>query len=363
MFRSPQFEYMILILAFRHTITNIPIRSLNTLEALALDLFSHKLTIETSEWSSWLSHLMQHHVSLASPIFPQPIGRPSTSPHTIVRKALEIVADASVVHDDELLMSGTPPVPVFVGLEDQQKDKERYEPTYEEDVDVLEIDLDEDGPLREEYMPKRRISSAGNGRRVQSQERVVETDRMLPPPARWSPEADEPITRGQRRLPQYAIAPAPQPVPQAPMQSLPPPPPFHQALELSRRLWPVESYTAKREPATRNVFDPLPQYNVPARQPTYAPYEYGYSAAPVPSHSRSQSLSYNQPVMGPPQGHMRSYSQTRYDAGYSDVRMSEQQYYALQPPMTYQWASFDRPTYPHGYDSAEFYQPRTSLRA
>lgn len=334
------------------------------MEALALELFAHDLTVGTPEWSNWLSHLMHNHLCLASPVFPQPIGRPSTSPHTIVRKALEIVADASVVHDDEMLTG--PPVPVFVSLDDQHKQKERYEQTYEEDIDVLEIDLDEDGPLREEYMPKRRISSASNGRRVQSQERVMEVDRMLPPPAKWSPEADEPITRDQLRLhQQYAMAPAPQLMPQMAMQPLapPPPPPFHQALELGRRIWSVESYVPKRESAVRNVFDPLTQYNVPVRQPTYAAYDYGYAMAPPVSHSRSQSFSsYSQPVMGQSQGHMRSYSQTKYDAGYSDVRMSEP-YYALPPPMTYQWAALDRPSYGHGYDSADYYQQRTSLKA
>ena len=218
---------MLTYLSRRHTITNVPIRSLNKLEALALDLFAHNLSLTTGEWNSWLTHMMRYHVSLASPAFPQPIGRPSTSPHTIVRKALETVADASIIRDDEM-PSLMPPVPVFVNLEDQQKEKARVELPMEEDVDVLEIDLDEDGPLREEYLPKRRISSASNGRRVQSRERVVDMDRMLPPPAKWSPEADEPISRGQRRVPQhFAVAPAPyhQPVAQTAMQPLPPPHP------------------------------------------------------------------------------------------------------------------------------------------
>ena len=313
---------------------------------------------------------MRYHVSLASPAFPQPIGRPSTSPHTIVRKALETVANASV-RDDEMIISGEPPLPVFVGLEDQQlREKGRHEQVYEEDFDVLEIDLDEDGPLREEYLPKRRISSASNGRRVQSQERVLDMDRMLPPPAKWSPEADEPISRDQLRMhQQFAIAPAPQPVNQMAMHPLPPPPPFHQALELSRRIWPVEGYAPKRESAVRNVFEPLPQpqqYNVPARhQPTYTAYDYGYAVPTAPqSHSRSQSFSYSsQPALGQPQGHMRSYSQARYDtAGYSDVRMSEP-YYTLPPPVTYQWAPVDRQSYVHGYEATDYYHQRASLKA
>ncbi|THH23161.1 hypothetical protein EUX98_g8012 [Antrodiella citrinella] len=329
---------------------------------IPLDLFAHNLTIRTVEWNNWLSHLMRYHVSLASPAYPQPIGRPSTSPHTIVRKSLETVVEASVLRDDDCAY--IPPTPVFVGVEDHQKEKGRYEQPCEEDIDVLEIDLDEDGPLREEYMPKRRISSAGSSRRVQSQERVLDTNRMLPPPAKWSPEADEPIARDQRRLhQQYAIAPAPQPVAQMQMQSLPPPPPFHQALELSRRLWSVDEYALKRESTVRNVFDPLPQYNVAPRQSGYTTsYDYGYHVAVPQSHSRSQSFSYSQPVLGQTQGHMRSYSQTRYDTGYGDVRPSEPQY-GLPPPVSYQWAPMDRTNYVHGYDATEYYQQRTSLKA
>ncbi|KAH8105929.1 hypothetical protein BXZ70DRAFT_403411 [Cristinia sonorae] len=337
-----------------HTITNVPVRSLNKLEALALELFAHNLTIKSADWSNWLSHLMHHHVSLASPVFPQPIGRPSTNPHTIVRKSLETVADASVIRDRECFIS-SPPVPVFVGIVDQHKE-ERYDQSCEEDVDVLEIDLDEDGPLREEYLPKRRVSSAGHGRRVQYQERV-EVDRTLPPPAKWSPAADEPISRDQLRLhQQYTVAPAPHAIPQLAMQ--PAPPPFHQALGLNRRIWAADGYAPKRESMGRNVFDPLPQYSARPHQPAYPAYEYGYAPQP---HSRSQSFSYSQPVLGQSQGHLRSYSQTRYDTGYGDVRMSEP-YYGL-PPTTYQWSAMDRPSYGHGYDSSEYYQQRTSLKA
>jgi hypothetical protein len=79
------------------------------------------------------------------------------------------------------------PEPVFYGIGDYKTGSEGEQ--LQQDVDVLEIDLDEDGPLREEYLPKRRINSASSRARSDS-------SRTLPPPAKWSPAADEPIMPG-----------------------------------------------------------------------------------------------------------------------------------------------------------------------
>ncbi|KAF7980949.1 hypothetical protein HWV62_36185 [Athelia sp. TMB] len=189
------------------SISNVPITSLNRLESLALDIFSHDLSTPPRAWSQWLSHLSSYHQSLSSPVRSQPISRPSSNPHSIVRKALEEIAQAPIGIDQSI------PEPVFIGLEYRRMERQGLEDTALEGVDVLEIDLDEDGPLRQEYMPKRRVSRAGSinsaafkeGLEQRSQdwekrERMPEPERILPPPAKWSPAADEPIFRDRGRI-------------------------------------------------------------------------------------------------------------------------------------------------------------------
>src|SRR5258705_5114179 len=92
---------------------------------------------------------MAHHISLMSPGRPQPISRPSSNPHTIVRRAIEEIIQTPVAPKS----TAGVPQPVFLGFEERLREKEATMA-----VDVLEIDLDEDGPLREEYLPKRRAS-------------------------------------------------------------------------------------------------------------------------------------------------------------------------------------------------------------
>lgn len=216
-----------------HNISNVPIRSLNKLESLALELFSHDLSVSTDDWSRWLAQVMFYHVSSSSPAFPQPISRPSASPHTIIRKSIETLMDASVHSANSPTV---PPHPVFLGAEERREAMEQAMAYEGENVDVLEIDLDEDGPLREEYLPRRRVSAASSTRRPYSQERA-EVGRVLPPPARWSPESDEPITRGQLRAQSHVAA--PQPIAQMVVQ--PPSIPFHQALDAGR-IWSMDRY-------------------------------------------------------------------------------------------------------------------------
>ena len=118
------------------------------------------------------------------------------------------------------------PQPVFLGLEDRRRG--RLDPTSaESSSEALEIDLDEDGPLREEYMPRRRVSRNGSFRKVNSNttrapfgpergiewERASEMQRPLPPPAKWIPAADEPLQRDVIREPAHYMAVQPPPVP------------------------------------------------------------------------------------------------------------------------------------------------------
>ncbi|KAJ8523009.1 hypothetical protein ONZ45_g542 [Pleurotus djamor] len=167
------------------TISNVPVGTLNKLESLALAIFSYDLSVPSTEWNRWLRHVAAYHVSLSSSSRPQPISRPSANPHSIVRKAIDEISEALVRDSDS-------PQPVFLGLEVRKKEKLDRER-------MLDIDLDEDGPLREEYIPKRRsgiapthfdLPPAGFAGLYSSSH-----NNAVPSPSKWSPSSDEPILR------------------------------------------------------------------------------------------------------------------------------------------------------------------------
>ncbi|TBU49407.1 hypothetical protein BD309DRAFT_75438 [Dichomitus squalens] len=341
-----------------HTISNVPIRSLNRLEALALDIFKYDLSISTEQWSTWLSDIMAYHQASSSPVYPQPISRPSTSPHNIVREAIETLVDARPVDcgcgGNDSPACTVPPQPVFVAL-DSKKEKASIEETYVDDV--LEIDLDEDGPIREEYLPRRRTSRRSSG--FGYVPFVKFPERSLPPPAKWSPAADEPIVRdASRPHGQYV---APQPVAHLPMGPAPPPPPppFQSAMDVHRPSWPVGGYIMGQEPVNRpTVFAPPPVFQAPVPG-----FEYGYAMPPAPhGHARSHSLTYNQAIADQVPARMRSYSQTRYDHPYSDVRATEPHFFP-PPAMSSHWGAYDRVGFPTSYDRPFGLQHRPSLKA
>ena len=141
----------------RHTISGVPIQSLNRLESLALDIFSYDVSITPYEWNKWLIRILEYHKSLSSAPSPQLISRPSSNPHFVVRKMLEDLLESSSRSCGDTSHPFFQPQPVFLGLEERRR--ERLDPTIpESSSETLEIDLDEDGPLREEYMPRRRVS-------------------------------------------------------------------------------------------------------------------------------------------------------------------------------------------------------------
>ncbi|KAI0033355.1 hypothetical protein K488DRAFT_77967 [Vararia minispora EC-137] len=190
-----------------HAISGVPILSLNRLEVYALGIFRHDLSVPTGAWLKWLEHVLAYQAA-SSPIGPpQPISRPSSDPRVIVRRTVEELLGLST----QLSMArpcGDPRCershiePVFVSRDER---KTRVDQSSVE----LEIDLDEDGPLREEYMPRRRVSRVGVDRpAAHGDEWAVE--RSLPPPAKWSPSADEPLARGTNdRNRQYVAVQAP----------------------------------------------------------------------------------------------------------------------------------------------------------
>ncbi|KAF9534924.1 hypothetical protein CPB83DRAFT_755408 [Crepidotus variabilis] len=313
----------------RHSISSIPGPTLNRLESLALDIFSYDLSISNQQWSQWLGHVMSYHISLTAPGRPQPISRPSANPHMMVRRVIDEIMQSRcpIVAADGL------PQPVFLGLEDRIR--ERAEKEAAMSVDVLEIDLDEDGPLREEYLPKRRASKqlphATNKPQFMALPELA-TIKVLPPPAKWSPSGDEPILRERNRSTgHYVAVRAPHLAPAAPVFHLngqhpdigfnqnwaPPPPPFMQVKQMAY------GYDMQHlNPQAYNPFGQNPGLAVP--------------------HSRSQSLSYDQDNLAP-RNHMRSYSQAGFGYRFNDLRMCMGEQPMPIPEMEARWMDHNYP--------------------
>lgn len=312
-----------------HNISNVPIQALNKLESLTLDIFAYDLTVSSRDWSQWLAHVMSYHMSLSSPTHPQPISRPSTNPHSIVRKAIDEIIEAPVVCD-----AFSAPQPVFIGIEERKKDKLEKERSLV--AEVLEIDLDEDGPLREEYLPKWRANGAGSYRKsevvqplnvfdniagsVSDWERrnVRDHEKPLPPPAKWSPAGDEPIHRERNRVIGQYVAVQPPLVHSTASY----PAPYHPAVDAYPQYhWNSVVYTSVK-PQPSYVFD-FPVVDNASNRALYNPYPY-VPQIPI-SHSRSQSLSYDQENLQS-RHHMRSYSQSRFEYRCSDLRMTANEF-------------------------------------
>ncbi|KDR83411.1 hypothetical protein GALMADRAFT_219236 [Galerina marginata CBS 339.88] len=293
-----------------HSISNVPVQTLNKLESLALDIFTYDLSVSSPQWSQWLSHVLSYHLSLSSPTFPQPISRPSSNPHSIVRRAIEEIIQAPSTCKSMTSI----PRPVFLGLEDRLRERQEKEQALA--MDVLEIDLDEDGPLREEYLPKRRASKLGS--QVHHDNGLVQTNekwnlseghpiKTLPPPAKWSPAGDEPILRDRNRVSGHYVA----------VQA----PPMATGYPANRDVaynqnWNPAAYVPMKS-QTGYMYDMPPVFGV--GHPNYNPFGY-IASVPLP-HSRSQSLSYDQDTLMS-HNHMRSYSQTRFEYKSSDLRMT-----------------------------------------
>ena len=283
----------------RHTISGVPIQSLNRLESLALDIFSYDLSITPYEWNKWLVQVLAYHRSLSSAPSPQLISRPSSNPHFIVRKMIEdLLEPASRSCND--MHPKFQPQPVFLGLEERRRG--RLDPTSaESSSEALEIDLDEDGPLREEYMPRRRGSRNGSFRKVNGNttsvpfgpergiewEHAAEMQRPLPPPAKWSPAADEPLRRDLIREQAHYMAVQPPPVP--PLIMMP-----HQ--------YPPSSQGTAYPQGWGGA---APTFHLPSHPMHGRPYDY--------SRVRSVSVVDGRPYHLQDGGHWRSQSQTRIE--------------------------------------------------
>ena len=319
MFISPALTSFVnpLIFLTRHSISNVPIHTLNKLESLTLEIFSYDLSISSQQWSQWLAHVISYHLSLSSPIHPQPISRPSSNPHSIVRKTIEDIMKAPATCKG----ASTVPQPVFIGLEERLREKVDQA---ECEKEVLEIDLDEDGPLRQEYLPKRQASNLTSQSRenataalehntINNQKwNICEIPQLkqLPPPAKWSPAADEPIFRDRNRVSGHYVA------VQAPTATYAAAPCQPQNVGYNPTWGVPIGYTAvKSQLSYMYDFPPI----APLNQSNYNPF--GHIPSLAISHDRSQTFSYDQDSFLSRNHNMRSYSQSRFDYEGSELRM------------------------------------------
>ena len=230
------------------------------------------------------------------------------------------------------------PEPVFLGLEERKREKLGMDDYMSDGIDVLEIDLDEDGPLREEYLPKRRVSHTGSVRSMKSGTvdaklhvdhtdwenrdiRMVESEKFLPPPAKWSPAADEPIFRERAKVGQYLAVQPPLTATRFAM-SLP--------QEIRYHNWPVSGncIPVRQHLTTGYVYDPA---SVQQLLPAYTSYHY---VPPGQSHSRSHSHSCDHENCHP-RNLPRSHSQ--FDYGCDNVRVAANDVVPFCQPAA-QWA-------------------------
>lgn len=181
-----------------HTISNVPVQSLNRLEYFALDILAHDLSVSPPAWSEWLKHLLSYHHSLSSSLFPQPISRPSSCPRSILRSTIQDIMEAPL---------GSPSdEPVFLGVDQRLREKFGLLNSFG-DADSFDINLDEDGPLREEYLPRRRAGNSNASRRFTPgggssmlPHDPSSTRMPLLPPPKWSPTEDEPVSHRNNRV-------------------------------------------------------------------------------------------------------------------------------------------------------------------
>ncbi|KAJ4472210.1 hypothetical protein J3R30DRAFT_1054070 [Lentinula aciculospora] len=325
-----------------HSISNVPIQTLNKLESLALDIFAYDLSISSNDWSDWLSHVMSYHLSLSSHSHPQPISRPSANPHLIIKLAIEEIIDAPKACNPDSLY----PQPVFIGLEERRKEKQEKEQAQK--ADVLEIDLDEDGPLREEYIPKRRVSGARvtrNSEKHQNRETTKSAENFLPPPARWSPAGDEPILRESNRSYGRYAAVQPTPslnVPVTSYQSLPQYQSTHDFSYMSQPWLPNAPFAAVKPLSTAGHFFEFPPLQPPVNS-TYNPCPPLLLPFAL-SHSRSQSYSYDQDT-SQSYNHTRSYSQSQFEYRCCDLRMTANELPPIQQDVDTTWQLSGHPSY------------------
>ena len=233
------------------------------------------------------------------------------------------------------------PQPVFIGLEERKQEKLNQDQMSA--TDVLEIDLDEDGPLREEYLPKRRVSVAGSVRSTRSAQphgdnakewdqcSGRETENPLPPPAKWSPAGDEPIHREKNRASGQYTA----------VQPTIYPPPYTQPVDpgyVHQNWTSADNYVAFKSQSAYPFDLTAPIHTI--NQASYS--NYSYLPPLAFSLSRTQTHTYDQENLQH-RNHIGTYSQSLFGYRCSDVRMTANE--LVRPDADPQWTGSGQYSY------------------
>lgn len=186
------------------------VREFNELERLLLMHTSYCLAVPSDAWATWLGRL--HALQSSTPYIRPPLAPIGSMPlpdnHLFMANTIARLAASSLP-----LANGSLSEPFFLGKAERVKAREEeieaYTDLFEED-----IDLDEDGPLKEEYLPK-----GIREERERRQQREIELQALrkarvealeqarLPPPSEWSPENDPVIERTAKRSSNVPIGP------------------------------------------------------------------------------------------------------------------------------------------------------------
>ncbi|KAK2466466.1 hypothetical protein APHAL10511_002108 [Amanita phalloides] len=305
-----------------HSISNVPIHLLNELELLALDLFLYNLSLPCEKWFEWMERIRSYHVSSIPPSHTQPISRPSSNPHMIVGNAIEDILRISSLASHQ---------PVFIGLEERKKER------LEKEQAMDDINLDEDGPLREEYLPRRRANGSDSFQKVSPSKNPLLQHNALPPPAKWSPAGDEPILRNKQRMNgDYVAVQAPGvtafPVWSAPYSHL-------GESNCQEQAWNSRGSATAIKPSMGYGYEVANHH-----PPAYLPYPYPHAVPMV--HMRTHSFSHeNNPQV---HGHIRTYSQSCFDYRCNNVYVTPPELSAGKEPT--HWYATNPPSYiPPGY--------------
>jgi len=119
--------------------------------------------------------------------YPAPIGPVNDTPHGVI---LHLLDDLIAVRAQPS-RPGSLVEPIFLGIAARIRDRGASDFS---NITRAEYDLDDDGPVREEY---RLAVLARLDRGEQSRRRRENLEKTLPPPSVWSPSEDPPIVRSR----------------------------------------------------------------------------------------------------------------------------------------------------------------------
>lgn len=278
-----------------------------------------------------MEHIQSHHLSSIPPSHVQPISRPSSNPHLIIGKTIEDIIQTR-------LAASPFPQPAFLGLE--QRKKERLE--NEKAMD--NINLDEDGPLREEYLPRRRTNGFVGEEGFPSSGNST-SQHNLPPPSKWSPAGDEPIMRDRQRATGSYVA------VQAPgMTAFPT---WSVSYSHSGQLnYQDQTWVSHGNAATAKLSTGYGYEAANHHLSAFVPYPYPHAIPMI--HMRTHSLSHDAQI----RGHMRTFSQNCFDYRSNNVHLGAPNVVANEEPI--HWLTANSHSYAaqaYAYHSSVVHQP------